>query len=57
MQKSKFIQRFFTESMSNGTGSWGVYVKNYKDSLNVPFLTIDLKTYINKNTLFSKIRK
>ena len=27
-----------TESMSNGTGSWGVYVKNTKDSLNVSYL-------------------
>ena len=43
-----------TESMSNGTGSWGVYVKNTKDSLNIPYLTIDLKTYINKDTYTQK---
>ena len=43
-----------TESMSNGTGSWGVYVKNTKDSLNIPFLTIDLKTDIYKDTYTQK---
>ena len=43
-----------TESMSNGTGSWGVYVKNTKDSLNIPYLTIDLKTDIYKDTYTQK---
>ena len=39
-----------TEYMSNGTGWWGSYVKNNKDSLNIPYLTIPINTNINGET-------
>ncbi len=43
-----------TESMSNGTGAWGANVKKNKDSLNIPYLTINLRTEINDKTYTQK---
>ena len=43
-----------TEYMSNGTGWWGSYVKNNKDSLNIPYLTIPINTNINGETYTQK---
>ena len=38
-----------TEKTSNGTGTWGTTIKNYKDSLNVSYWTFGLQTDISEN--------
>ncbi|MBF11212.1 MAG: hypothetical protein CMC63_03180 [Flavobacteriaceae bacterium] len=43
-----------TEMISNGTGSWGTYVKNNKDSLDIPYMTFGISADIKGNAYNQK---